>query len=77
MFQVRFWLESGKILQEHVYFIFTFFEDIPFFFSMARSTAGEDGTEKISAPVSALYMTFGSQGWTALFDLVDTVGPKV
>ena len=31
----------------------------------------------VSAPVSALYMTFGSQGWTALFDLVDTLGPKV
>ena len=28
----------------------------------------------VSAPVSALYMTFGSQGWTALFD---TLGQKV
>ena len=31
----------------------------------------------VSAPVSALYMTFGSKGWTALFDLVDMIGPKV
>ena len=31
----------------------------------------------VSALVSALYMTFGSQGWTALFDLEDTLGPKV
>ena len=26
--------------------------------------------------LSALYMTFGSQGWIVLFDLVYTVGPK-
>ena len=31
----------------------------------------------VSAPVSALYMSFGSQGWTALLELVDTAGPKV
>ena len=30
----------------------------------------------VSALVSALYMSFGSQGWTAVFDLVDTVGPN-
>ena len=31
----------------------------------------------VSAPVSALYLTFGSQDWTALFDWADTLGPKV
>ena len=30
----------------------------------------------VSAPVSALYMAFGWQGWTAVFDLAYTVGPK-
>ena len=46
------------------------------FFSRARSTAGEGG-QKILALVSALNMAFGSKGWTALFDLVDTLGLKV
>ena len=73
-------------MQEYVHFLYLYncFADIPYFFSRARSTAGEGGTEKISAlvsalvsaPVSALYMSFESQGWTALFDLVDTVGSK-
>ena len=31
----------------------------------------------VSAPVSALYLTFKSQGWTALFDWADTLWPKV
>ena len=31
----------------------------------------------VSAPVSALYMSFGSQGWTVLLKLVDMAGPKV
>ena len=35
-----------------------------------------DSFVQISAPVSALYISFGWQGWTALFDLVDTAGPK-
>ena len=51
--------------------------DIPCFCSREKSTARKDGTEKISTSVSALYMTFELQGWTALFDLVDIVGPKV
>ena len=62
------------------FFIFTFFLQILpvlFFFSRARSTPGGGRDRKISAPVSALFMSFGLQGWTALFELVDTAGPKV
>ena len=71
-------------MQGYVNFFLYFyncFADIPCFFYRARSTAGEVRTEKISAlvsaHVSAFYMTFGSQGWTALFDLVDRFEPKV
>ena len=47
--------------------------------------AGQINMGSILAPVSALvsvlvsapYKTFGSQGWTSLFDLVNRVGPKV
>ena len=57
------------------FFIFyNCFADIPCF------SPGRDqllGRALVSAPVSALHMTFGSKGWTALFDLADTLGPKV
>ena len=57
------------------FFIFTFFADIPCFFSgnEINSWGGQDRkiSAPVSAPVSALYMSFGSQGWTALFDLVE------
>ena len=70
-------------MQEYVHFpnFLQLFCRYSLFFSRARSTAWKGGTEKISAlvsaPVSALCTTFGSQGWTALFDLVDSVVPKV
>ena len=47
VFSVRFWLESGKNMQEYFHFFFTFFLQIfPVFFSRARSTAREGGIEK-------------------------------
>ena len=52
------------------------FADIPRFFHQGEINCWGGRDRKISAPVSALYMSFGSQGWTALFDLVDTVGPR-
>ena len=44
----KFWLESGKNMQEYVHFLyfFTIVLQIFRFFSRARSTAGEGGTEK-------------------------------
>ena len=78
VFSVRFWLESGKMCKnKSTFFIFTFFADIPCVFSPGRDQLlGRAGQENIG-PVSALYMSFGSQGWTALLELVDTAGPKV
>ena len=83
MFSVGFWLESGKMCKnKSTFFIFTTFLQIilPVFLQGEINSWGERD-RKISAPVSALvsalYMSFGSQGWTALFDLVYTVGPKV
>ena len=70
-------------MQEYVHFLYFYncFADIPCFFLQGEinSLGGRDRniSALVSAPVSALYMTFGSQGWTALFDLVDTLGPKV
>ena len=48
VFSVRFWLESGKMCKnKSTFFIFTIFLKIfPVFFSRARSTPGEGGTEK-------------------------------
>ena len=83
VFSVRFWLESGKMCKnKSTFFIFTFFcADIPFFSLQGEinSWGGRDRkiSAPVSAPVSALYMSFGSQGWTALLELVDTTGPKV
>ena len=58
-----------------------FFADIPFLFLQGEINCWGERDRKISgpvsAPVSAHYMTFGSKGWTALFDLVDLVGPKI
>ena len=55
-----------------------FFADIPcFFFSPGRDQLLGRAGQEISTPVSAIYMSFGSQGWTALLELVDTAGPKV
>ena len=58
-----------------------FLDDVRCFFLQGEINSWEGRDRKISAPVSALvsalYMSFGSQGWTALFDLVDTDGPKV
>ena len=64
------------------FFIFyNCFADIPCFFLQGEINCwgGQDRkiSALVSAPVSALHMTFGSQGWTALFDLADTFGPKV
>ena len=63
------------------FFIFTFFLQIFSVFSpgrdQLRGRAGQENICPVSAPVSALYMSFGSQGWTALLELVDTAGPKV
>ena len=65
-------------MQEYVHFIFyIYFADIPCFFLQGEINFSGGRDRKISATVSALYMTFGSHGWTALFDLVNTVGPKV
>ena len=78
VFSVRFWLESSKICKNMAtFFIFTFFADILCFFSPGRDQLLGRAGQKNIGPVSALYMSFGWQGWTALFDLVDTAGPKV
>ena len=82
MFSVRFWLEVGKNMQEYVHFIFfkIVLQMFPVFSPGQDQLLGRAGQKNISpgiSPESALYMTFGSQGWTALFDLVDTLGPKV
>ena len=78
MFSVRFWLESGKMCKNNsTFFIFTIILQIfPAYFN---SWGGRDRkiSALVSAPVSALYMSFGSQGWTALLELVDTAGLKV
>ena len=62
-----------------------FFADIPCFFSVfflqgeINSWGGleREISAPVSAPVSARYISFGSQGWTALLELVGTAGPKV
>ena len=84
VFSERFWLELGKDLQEYVNFLYFFtivLQIFPVFFLQGDINCWGGRDRKISAlvsaPVSALYMTFGSQGWTALFDLGDTLGPKV
>ena len=83
VFSVLFWLESDKMCKnKSTFFIFTIVLQIfPVFFLQGEinSLGGRDRkiSAPVSAPVSALYMSFGSQGWTAQFDLVDTVGPKV
>ena len=83
VFSVRFWLESGKMCKnKSTYFMFyIFFADIPCFFLQGEINFWEGRDRKISALVSALvsalYMSFGLQGWTALLELVDTAGPKV
>ena len=60
------------------FFIFTIFlQTFPVFFLQGEINSWGGWDRKISAPVSALYMSFGSQGWTALLELVDTAGPKV
>ena len=58
VFSVRFWLESGKMCKnKSTFFIFTFFLQIfpVFFFSRARSTPGEGGTEKYRPPKQPPY----------------------
>ena len=69
-------------MQEYVHFLFsTIFLQIFPVFSPGRDQllgrAGQKISALVSAPVSALYLTFGSKGWTALFDWADTLGPKV
>ena len=81
-FSVRFWLELGKMCKnKSTFFIFSLFLQIFPVFSQGEinSWGGRDRkiSAPLSAPVSALYMSFGSQGWTALLELVDTAGPKV
>ena len=70
-------------MQEYVHFLYfynCFLQMFPVFFLKGEINCWGGRDRKISALVSALvsaiYMKFGSQGWTALFDLVDTVGPK-
>ena len=80
VFSVRFWLESGKNMQEYVHFLYflqLFCRYSVFFFLQGEINGWGGRDRKISALVSALYLTFGSQGWTALFDWADTLGPKV
>ena len=63
-------------MQDYVNLIFyNYFADSPCFF--LRGGSDKKISALVSAPLSALYMTFGSQGWTALFDLVNGAGPKV
>ena len=50
---MRFWLESGKKyakIRPLFLFFYNCFANIPCFFSRARSTAGEGGTEKYQPP---------------------------
>ena len=79
VFSVRFWLESGKICKNRsTFFIFTFiFADFPCFFLQGEISSWGGRDRKISASVSALYMSFGWQGWTTLFDLVYTAEPNI
>ena len=52
------WLESGKYMQEYAHFLYLLhiFADSPcFFFSRARSTAGEGGTENIGPRIDQLF----------------------
>ena len=84
VFSVGFWLGSGKMCKnKSTFFIFTFFflQISPVFFSPGQDQllerAGHVKIGPVSAPVIALYMSFGSQGWTALLELVDTAGPEV
>ena len=79
VFSVRFWLESGKMCKnKSTIFICTVSLQIfPVFFLQGEINFWGGRDRKISSPVSALYMSFGSQGWTALLELVDTAGPKV
>ena len=70
-------------MQKYAHFLYfnIIFADIPRFFRQGKINCWGGQDRKITAPVSALvsalYMSFGSQRWTALFDLVDKVGPKV
>ena len=75
VFSVRFWLESGKMCKnKSTFFIFTIFLQIfPVFFLQGEINSWGERDRKISA----LYMSFRSQGWTAQLKLVDTAGPKV
>ena len=82
MFSVQFWLELGKNMQKYVHLLFftIVLQLFPVFSPGRDQLLGRAGQKNISpgiSPVSALYMTFGSQGWTALFDFVDTLGPNV
>ena len=84
VFSVRFWLESGKMCKNTpTFFIFTIclqiFPGVFFLQGEINSWGGRDMKilAPVSAPLSALNMSFGSQGWTALLELVDTAGPKV
>ena len=63
------------------FFISAFFlQIIPVFSSGRDQLLGRARQEnigpRISPRISPLH-EFRSQGWTALFDLIDTVGPKV
>ena len=67
-------------MQEYARFLYFYiiFADIPCVFLQGEINCWGGGSDrKKSAPVSALYMSCTSQGWKALFDLVETVLPKV
>ena len=61
----------------HFLYVYIIFGDSPCFFLQGEINCWEERDRNISAPVSALYISFGSQGWTALFYVVDTAWPKV
>ena len=79
VFSVNFGWNQVKICKNMstVFIFYIFCRYSLFFFLQGKVNCWGGPDRKISAPVSALYMTFGSQGWRALFDLVDTFGPKV
>ena len=87
VFSVRIWMESGKNKQEYVHFLYFFINILQIFrFFLQGEINCWGGRDRkisalvsalVSAPVSALYLTLGSQGWTALFDGAGTLGPKV
>ena len=71
-------MESDKIMQEYVHFLFftIVFADIScFFFSRARSTAGEGGTENISPRIIPLH-DFRIPGLEALLTWSIRLGQK-